>query len=63
MKLAADNLEKYPSITAPTEPAGVPYTTLTELKGVQHLTKLDDSNALMLTDNAGAMNLETLPLP
>ncbi len=63
MKLSADNLEKYPSITAPTEPAGVPYTTLTELKGVQHLTKLDDSNALMLTDNAGAMNLETLPLP
>jgi hypothetical protein len=47
----------------PTEPAGVPYTTLSELKGVKHLTKLDDSNALMLTVNGDAMNLETLPLP
>jgi hypothetical protein len=30
---------------------------------VKHLTKLDDSNALMLTVNGDAMNLETLPLP
>jgi hypothetical protein len=60
MKLDAANLEKYQPILAHTEATGVPYTTLAELKGVKHLTKLDDANALMLFDNG---DLRAMPLP
>jgi hypothetical protein len=63
MKLDAANLEQYQPIVAHTEATGVPYTTLAELKGVKHLTRLDDSNALMLVDNGGSMDLRALPLP
>jgi hypothetical protein len=63
MKLDAANLEQYQPIVAHTEATGVPYTTLAELKGVKHLTRLDDSNALMLFDNGGTMDLRAMPLP
>jgi hypothetical protein len=81
MKLAADNLEKYEPIDSPTVPnpeggnvAGVPYKTLSDLKGVQHLTRLDDSNALLLIGGftgqsyapgppSGPVNLQTIALP
>jgi hypothetical protein len=63
MKLDASHLEKYQPIVAHTEVAGVPYVTLSEMKGVKHLTKLDDANALMLFDNGGSMDLRAMPLP
>ncbi len=63
MKLPADNLETYKPITAQTEPTGVPYETIANLKGVQHLNRFDESSALILESNNGAMNLRTIPLP
>jgi hypothetical protein len=63
MKLDAANLEQYQPIVAHTEVAGVPYTTLADLKGVKHLTKLDDANALLLVDNGGSIDLRAMPLP
>jgi hypothetical protein len=63
MKLDAANLEQYQPILAHTEVAGVPYTTLADLKGVKHLTKLDDANALLLVDNGGSIDLRAMPLP
>jgi hypothetical protein len=63
MKLDAANLEQYKPIVAHTEVAGVPYTTIADLNGVKHLTRLDDSNALVLIDNGGSMDLRAMPLP
>ena len=48
MKLTADHLEGYQPITKQTEVTGVPYETIAGLKGVQHLDKYDDANALVL---------------
>ncbi len=63
MKLDMANLSQYKPILAQTHATGVPYTTLAELKGVKHLTKLDDSTALLLVDNGGSIDLRALPLP
>ncbi len=63
MKLDAADLGRYEPIVAHTEVAGVPYTTLAELKGVKHLTKLDLANALLLVDSGGSMDLRAMPLP
>jgi hypothetical protein len=73
MKLKADNLESYPAIDSPTKTdvAGVPYDTMSNLQNVQHLTQLDDSDALIITGKtagqpaapAGPINLQTIALP
>jgi hypothetical protein len=63
MKLPADNLETYQPITAHTEPAGVPYETIADLKGVQHLNKFDDVTALILQNTGSSMDLRTIALP
>ncbi len=63
MKLPAANLDKYEAITAPTEKQGVPYETIESLKGVQQLDKLDDTHALLLSDNSGSLDLRSIPLP
>jgi hypothetical protein len=63
MKLQASGLDDYKAITAQTEITGVPYETIASLKGVQQLDKLDDSNALLLMDNEGSLDLRTIPLP
>lgn len=77
MKLQADNLENYQPIASPTvtDVAGVPYTTISDLKDVQHLAQLDDSHALILTGkpgpgpawapgpSTGPLNLQTIALP
>jgi hypothetical protein len=80
MKLKADRLDSYEAIDSPTVPnpptniAGVPYDTLSELKGVQHLTRLDDKDALLLIGTftgdaaapgppAGPISLRTIVLP
>jgi hypothetical protein len=80
MKLRADNLESYEKIDSPTVPnppsniAGVPYDTLQDLKGVQHIARLDDNNAILLMGTftgqpwapgapQGPINLQTVALP
>jgi hypothetical protein len=63
MKLSADKLSSYQPITAHTEAAGVPYETIATLKGVQQLDKLDEKNALILTDASGTLDLVTIALP
>jgi hypothetical protein len=63
MKVSTDHLETYKPITAPSDIAGVPYQSVDGLKGVTKLTSLDASNALILTDANGAMDLRSIPLP
>jgi hypothetical protein len=63
MKLRADSLEEYKAISAQTEITGVPYETIASLKGVQRLDKFDDTNALLLMDNEGSLDLHTIALP
>jgi hypothetical protein len=77
MKLKADDLGTYKPIDSPTVTGvtGVPYDTITDLKDVQHLAQLDDSNVLILTGKpgpgpawapgppAGPLNLQTIALP
>jgi hypothetical protein len=63
MKLPAEKLDSYEPIVARTEKQGVPYETIATLKGVQQLDRLDDKNALMLMDDAGSLDLRSVPLP
>jgi hypothetical protein len=63
MKLTADHLESYSPITKQTEITGVPYETIASLKGVQHLDKYDDSQALVLMGEGASLDLRTIPLP
>ena len=63
MKVKADDLDRYQAITAHTEIAGVPYETLADIKGVQQLDKLDDANAVILSDASGSLDLKTIALP
>jgi hypothetical protein len=64
MKLSMEHLDKYESITTPVEETtGLPYQTLKELTGVQHLTGFDGSNALILTSVDKSLELKTIPLP
>jgi hypothetical protein len=65
MKLKTDNIESYPAIESPTTTnvAGVPYDSLAQFTNVQHLTRLDDSSALLLVGKSGPMNLQTIALP
>lgn len=70
MKLKADNLETYKAIESPEVPnpqnaniAGVPYDTITDLKGVTQLSQIDDSNVVVLSKGTDAMNLTTIALP
>ena len=63
MKLSADNLESYEAITAHTEVKGVPYETIADLKGVQQLDKLDESNAVVLMGAGASLDLRTIALP
>jgi len=70
MKLKADNLETYKAIESPEVPnpqnaniAGVPYDTISDLKGVTQLSQIDDANVLVLSKGADAMNLTTIALP
>jgi hypothetical protein len=65
MKVSADHLDTYKPITAPVtaEIAGVPYKTIAELQGVQHLEKFDEGSALILASAGKSMDLRTVPLP
>jgi hypothetical protein len=80
MKLKADDLGSYEKIDSPTVPNpptnifGVPYDTLQDLKGVQHIARIDDRNALLLIGEftgqsyapgapKGPLSLQTIALP
>lgn len=64
MKLDMANLESYKPITTPiSDTAGVPYTTISDLKNVKHLESYDDKQALILSGTSGAMDLRTIALP
>jgi hypothetical protein len=64
MKIKGDGLESFPAITAQTDITGVPYETIKELKGVEHLDRLDAGHALMLVkQESGALQLKKLALP
>jgi hypothetical protein len=65
MKIPTEGVDKVEAITDKVSGTkGLGYDTLKELKGVQHLAKLDKDKAVLLirTDN-GALNLETIALP
>jgi hypothetical protein len=66
MKISADKIDS----TTVTEAirgggtAGLAYETIKELQGVEQLDKLSDTQAVILARNeAGALNLQTIPLP
>jgi hypothetical protein len=65
MKITTDGIDKADGITSRVgDKAGLTYTTVDAVKGVQHLAKLDKDNALVLTKSeAGIVNLDTVPLP
>jgi hypothetical protein len=67
MKINTDKIENSESITAPVPGGGkkgLTYETIAGWKGVEHLDRYDQQNALVLRKGeAGALNLESLPLP
>ena len=64
MKMSTEKIHTFGGIKEKTDVAGLPYETIAELKGVQQLDRLDDSNALILVQaESGALNIETIALP
>ncbi|MBI3684382.1 MAG: hypothetical protein HY235_28750 [Acidobacteria bacterium] len=64
MKLSTEKIERYAGITKQTEVAGMPYETIASLKGVEHLDKIDDAQALLLVrGESGALDLKRFALP
>jgi len=63
-KLDMANVGSYKAITNPVaDVAGVPYTTISELKNVKHLQAYDGQQALILSGTSGAMDLRPITLP
>jgi len=63
-KLDMAHLDTYTAITSPVSGvAGVPFTTISELRNVRHLQAYDDQQALILSGESGAMDLRTVALP
>jgi hypothetical protein len=67
MKISTEGIASREGITKPVSGGGIagqPYETVEGLKGVDHLDRLDDTRAVILTKNqAGAVDLKTIPLP
>ena len=68
MKINPETIAQQPGIKDPVRgggKAGLPYDTIGELKGVEHLDKLGDSHALLLvrTGEDKHLNLESVALP
>ncbi len=63
MKMPTDRIGTYGAITAKTDITGLPYTTLTDWKGVQQLDRLDDASAILLVKSEAGMDLKTVALP
>lgn len=65
MKIPTEGFGSAAAITAKLDriPSGVPYTSVTELKDVLHLDRLDNDRALLLVKNGDGADLKTVPLP
>ncbi len=65
MKVDMSSASKAESITSQVpDTKGLPYETIKDLKGVVQLDKLGDTRAVLLVQNeAGSLNLETIDLP
>lgn len=64
MKLDVNNLEDQNSITEPVEDKeGVSYETIASLEGVMQLDQLDDTRAVILSQNGDRLDLRTIALP
>lgn len=67
MKISTEGIASREGITKPVGGGGVagqPFETVEGLKGVDHLDRLDDARAVILTKNeAGQVDLKTIPLP
>jgi hypothetical protein len=65
MKIPTDGFATADGITKPvTDKAGVPYETITAMKGVEQLDLLDAANTIVLArTDAGVLNLDVVALP
>ncbi len=64
MKISTDTLDKQEPITTRIAgTAGVAKETVTSLKGVEQLDRLNDRQAVVLIKDAAGYNLESIPLP
>jgi hypothetical protein len=65
MKISTENIDQVDPITKRVaDKAGLSYETIASAKGIQHLDRLDKGNALVLVKNdAGSLELDTMPLP
>jgi len=63
VRLPADHLESFQSITNHVGPSGIPRTRMPDWKRVHQLKKMDDATALILTDADGSIDLRTVALP
>jgi hypothetical protein len=65
MKIALDGVDRAAGITEKiNDKAGTPYETIGSLKGVTELDRLNKGHAAILVkSDAGAVNLQTIPLP
>jgi hypothetical protein len=65
MKISTDGVDKAEPITEHVrDKAGLTYETIKGVKGVEHLDRFDKENALvLLRDESGGVNLQTLALP
>jgi len=64
MKITTDGADSAAPITSRVpDKQGLPYETIDNLKDVVQLDQLDKTHALVLRDNQGTLNLETVALP
>jgi hypothetical protein len=64
MKITTDNIDKVRGITQHINgTAGLTYETLTGLKGVEQLDRLDKDHAVLLVRTPSGLNLDTIALP
>jgi len=64
MKINTEGADSATPITSPVrDKQGLTYDTIADLKDVVQLDQLDKDNALIVRDNKGTLNLETVPLP
>jgi hypothetical protein len=64
MKIPTEGAGSAPGITSPVrDKQGLGYETIASLKGVLQMDQLDDHHAVILTNNKGTIDLETIELP
>jgi hypothetical protein len=66
MKITTENIDNAKGITEHVQgggKAGLPYETITSLKGVVQLDRFDKDHAVVLLQTPSGMNLETIDLP